>query len=58
MPCFDSNQAHDEGIVVGRLLAGYGELELQMCMCWIVAEGILDLPIREIFGIRRGRKAN
>jgi hypothetical protein len=52
MPCFDSNQAHDEGIIVGRLLAAYGELELQMCLYWIVAEGTIDLPTRQIFGIR------
>jgi hypothetical protein len=52
MPCFDRGQAFDEGIVVGRLLAGYGEIELQMCMCLIVVEGILDVPIRTIFGKR------
>jgi hypothetical protein len=33
MPCFDHDQAYAEGIVVGRLLAGYGEIELQMRMC-------------------------
>ena len=52
MPCFDRDHAFEEGIVIGRLLAGYGEIELQMCMCLIVVEGILDVPIRTIFGKR------
>lgn len=52
MPCFDANQAQAEGMVIGRLMAGYGELELQLCACRIAVEGIFDLPIREIFGIR------
>jgi hypothetical protein len=52
MPCFERGQAFDEGIVIGQLLAGYGEIELQMCMCLIVVEGILDVPIRSIFGKR------
>jgi len=52
MPCFDRDQAYAEGIVVGRILAGYGELELQMCLCRIVAEGTIDIPIREIYGKR------
>ena len=56
MPCFDRDQAYAEGIVVGHLLAGYGELELQMCMCRIVAEGMIDIPIREIYGARGAEK--
>ena len=37
MPCFlkDHNQAYEEGVIVGRLLAGYGELEMAMCACII-----------------------
>ena len=27
MPCFDVDQAQPEGIIIGRLLAGYGEIE-------------------------------
>jgi hypothetical protein len=56
MPCFDPRQAHAEGIVVGRLLAGYGELELEMCACLIAVERIFDVPIREIFGKRGAEK--
>jgi hypothetical protein len=52
MPCFDQGQAQAEGILIGRLLAGYGEIETQVCMCLIVVEGIIDLPIRTIFGER------
>jgi hypothetical protein len=37
MPCFlkDHNQAYEEGVIVGRLFAGYGELEMAMCACII-----------------------
>ena len=56
MPCFDSDQADAEGRIVGRLLAGYGELELQMCMCLIVAEANIDTPIRDIFSVRGAEK--
>jgi hypothetical protein len=52
MPCFDSDQAPAEGMIIGRLLAGYGELELLMCMCLIVVEGIIDIPIRNVFSTR------
>ena len=33
MPCFlkDHNQAYEEGVIVGRLFAGYGELEMAVC---------------------------
>jgi len=50
MPCFDSDQAQTEGIIIGRLLAGYGEIETQVCMCLIVVEGMIDPPIRTVFG--------
>jgi hypothetical protein len=36
-------------VFLGRLLTGYGELELQMCSCLIAVEGIFDVPIRTIF---------
>jgi hypothetical protein len=52
MPCFDANQAQAEGIIVGRLLAGYGELEVQLCACRIAVEGIYDIPVRELFSVR------
>ena len=56
MPCFDANQAKAEGIIVGRLLAGYGELELQLCDCRIAVENIFDLPVRELFSERGEKK--
>jgi hypothetical protein len=56
MPCFGPNQAQAEGIVIGRLLAGYGELEVTLCACLIAVEGMLDLPIRTIFGERGAQK--
>jgi hypothetical protein len=53
MPCFMPEQAFSEGVVIGRLLAGYGELELTMCDCLIKArQGDFDGPVREIFGQR------
>jgi hypothetical protein len=57
MPCFRPTQGSAEGVIIGRLLAGYGEIELQMCACLIAVEGgLLDIPIRKIFG-RRGAEA-
>jgi hypothetical protein len=57
MPCFEPGQAHAEGLVIGRLLAGYGEIELEMCACLIAVEGgIYDIPIREIFTDRGAEK--
>ncbi len=52
MPCFGPNQAFDEGIVIGRLLAGYGEIEMAMCACLVAVEGMLDIPIRRLFDTR------
>ena len=56
MPCFAPDQAQAEGIIIGRLLAGYGEIEVEMCGCLIAVEGIVDLPIRKIFGERGAEK--
>jgi hypothetical protein len=56
MPCFQPNQAFTEGVVLGRILAGYGELELTMCDCLIAIENVFDLPIRDIFGERGAEK--
>ena len=41
-----------EGIVIGRLLAGYGEIEMAMCACLVAVEGMLDIPIRRLFDTR------
>jgi hypothetical protein len=56
MPCFQPGQAFDEGVIVGRILAGYGELELCMTDCLIAIEGQLDTPIRNIFDERGAEK--
>jgi hypothetical protein len=52
MPCFMPDQAHQEGMIIGRLMTGYGELEVVMCRCLIAVEGMLDLPIRTLFKVR------
>ena len=61
MPCFQPNQAFEEGVIIGRILAGYGELELTMTDCLIAIEGQLDTPLRCVFGAqgaeRRIKKA-
>jgi hypothetical protein len=45
-----------EGLIVGRLLAGYGDLELCMCYGLLVVEGWdLDGAVKLIFG-QRGEK--
>ena len=35
-----------EGVIVGRLLAGYGELELELCACVAVISDNIDDVIR------------
>lgn len=52
MPCFELEQAFKEGVILGRILTGYGELELTLCECLIAVEDQLDEPIRNIFGGR------
>jgi hypothetical protein len=50
MPCFQPGQAFEEGVILGRLLTGYGELEVGMCSCLVTLEGMFDRPIRTLFG--------
>jgi hypothetical protein len=56
MPCFTHEQAPQEGMIIGRLMTGYGELELVMCKCLIAVDGIIDLPIRKFFNVRGAAK--
>jgi len=41
-----------EGAIVGRLLAGYGELELELCQCVAAVTGNIDDVIRKLFNVR------
>src|SRR5215468_6513417 len=50
MPCFESSQAEEEGKFIGKILAGYGELEATVLACLVAVEGQLDQPIRQLFG--------
>jgi hypothetical protein len=50
VPSFD--RYPNEGNSIGRLLAGYGELELEMCACVAAATGDLDAAIKKLFGTR------
>jgi hypothetical protein len=52
MPYFKPGQAFDEGVILGRLLTGYGELEVVMCSCLIAVEGLVDRPIKTLFRTR------
>jgi hypothetical protein len=56
MPCFGPHQAPAEGMLIGQILAGYGELEVAMCACIIAVEGQFDLPIRKLFNERSAEK--
>ena len=38
MHCFNPGSAEAEGKIIGSLLAGYGELELEMVGCLIAAQ--------------------
>ena len=50
MPCFD--RFPKEGDIIGRLLAGYGELELEMCACVAATTDDLNGAIKKLFGMR------
>lgn len=50
MPSF--NRFPKEGDIIGRILAGYGELELEMCACVAKATNDLDKAIKALFGTR------
>jgi hypothetical protein len=54
MPCFD--RFPKEGDIIGRLLAGYGELELEMCACVAEATDDLNGAIKKLFSIRGEQK--
>ena len=55
MPAFF--QCADEAAIIGRLLAGYGELEFQLCTCLSLGLGDEDTGVRVMFRLRseRGR---
>jgi hypothetical protein len=54
IPCFTEFQAEAEGKIIGRLLAGYGELELEMCACLAATTNDLDGAIKSLFRERGG----
>jgi hypothetical protein len=46
----------NEGATIGRLLAGYGELEFEMCRCLESAMGSFDAAFKLLFRKRGERK--
>jgi hypothetical protein len=52
MHCFDPGRAEAEGKIIGSLLAGYGELELEMANCLRAATGNYDASIKELYRVR------
>ncbi len=46
----------EEGAIIGRLLAGYGELELEICNCVAAVTDDIDGALRTLFGIRGAEK--
>mgnify|MGYP003668968387 FL=1 len=50
MPVF--NDFPEEGMIIGRLLAGYGELEFDLCMCVAMAYGDFDKVLKAMFLFR------
>ena len=49
MPGFKPTEAQAEGLIIGTLMAGYGELEMEICGCLITSEYNFDMPVREVF---------
>ncbi len=54
MPAFDSFSC--EGSLVGRLLAGYGDLEFDLCLCVASACDDFDRTLKTMFGERGERQ--
>jgi hypothetical protein len=52
MPCFAEHRAAKEGLLVGRLLTGYGELEICILNCFVATQYQIDGPIRDLFSER------
>lgn len=50
MPAFD--RFPEEGAIVGRLLAGYGELELSLCFCIAESRADFDMVFKSMFRTR------
>ena len=50
IPAFGRYQK--EGMIIGRLLAGYGELEIEMCNCVASVGHNSDDAVKELFGVR------
>jgi hypothetical protein len=42
----------NEGLIIGRILAGYGELEFEMCECLFTTNNDVDLSIKHLFSQR------
>lgn len=54
MPCFKPEEGFAEGVIIGRLFTGYGELELEACSCLIGQQnGDFDGPIRSVFSRKK-----
>ena len=56
MHCFDPGSAEAEGKIIGSLLAGYGELELEMALCLIAATGNYDASLKALYSVRGEEK--
>jgi hypothetical protein len=52
MPAFSQRNAEAEGKIIGNILAGYGELELELCQCLAAVNSDIDLSIRLLFQVR------
>jgi hypothetical protein len=50
MPAFGRFQ--DEAAIIGRILAGYAELEIELCLCVAMAKDDFDLTFKTMFRTR------
>lgn len=57
MPCFWPGNAEAEGIIIGRILTGYGELEFELCRCLeAVYDGNFDQALKTMFRNKGGKR--
>jgi hypothetical protein len=56
LPSFAPGRFPEEGSIIGRLVVGYGELELEMTVCLQSVLGDFDAALRAIFGATGGER--
>lgn len=58
MPCFEPGQGEEQGRIIGKILVGYGELEVGLLSCLVAVERHVDLPVKRLVRTDARREAH